>query len=312
MRFMKSTISRLKKEIVKYFPKKDLHGFEYTVKELVGLCENSKVATKWHGQLLNETILKYKTSDTIFILGSGPSINDISPQDWKYVEQHDSIGFNWWIVHDFIPSLYMFQAASTNMLELLKDKYSDYRNIPFLIRGSAFAKGEFDYEDERLNLLKSNPVYYIKEYPISSKCSIDINMLFNYMENLGFMTFGHIANFVPKWRSTLGLLISLSYQMGYQKIILCGMDMHDNGHFWDYEPYLELKKKYSLPDKDKSNIATFTDERISPNTMPRYVYSLHDWMYNKNGVKIFVMNKKTLLYPEIDLYERKSEYSYGE
>jgi len=300
---LRRPIGRVLGGLVPTTPPKDLHGFEYTVRELVGMYESSRIAIQWHGKVIDDDILRYKTSDTVFLLGSGPSINDITPAAWDHIRLHDSVGFNYWFAHDFVPTLYVFQYGSESMLEILKDKYAQYAKTPFLIRGSAFAKGEFNYEDARLNLLKNNPVYYINEYPISSRCSIDIGLLIRYMDALGFMTFGHISEFIPKWRGTLGLLVMLAYQMGYRNIVLCGMDMQDSDHFWDYEPYLGMKQKYLLPDRGSANIEAFTDEARSPNTVPRYVYCLRDWMKEKNGVSSFVMNDRTLLYPEIAVYQ---------
>ncbi len=300
---MKKLLSPLKNKIMQYLPKNDLHGFEYTVTELVGMYENSTLASKWHGTIISDDIIQYKTSDTIFILGSGPSINEITSSEWEHIRQHNSIGFNYWFAHEFVPTFYAFQGGNDEMLKILQDKYSEYHNIPFIIRGSAFAKGEFNFDDERINLLKNNPVFYINEYPIAGRCSIDPYLLFRYMEALGFMTYSHISKFIPKWRGTLGLLIMLAYQMGYKRIVLCGIDMQKPDHFWDYEPYLSVKQKYSLPDKGTANLMTFTDESVSANTVPRYVYCLRDWMYEKNGVELFIMNTKTVLHPELDVYK---------
>lgn len=296
-------ITKLKKYIYDKIPRKDLHGFEYTVKELVGMWENSKWAVdNWHGQILSDEILRYKKSDTIFILGSGPSINDISEQQWNVIGKHDSIGFNWWLAHDFVPGFYMFQSAREGMLNILRDKHQQYEKVPFLIRGSLFASGRFDFTDPRLNLLKNNPVYFVNEYPISSTCAIDPVLLIRYVEALGYMTYGTVASFIPKWRGTLGLLISLSWQMGYKNIVLCGMDMHKSDHFWDYSPYTNLRSIYELPEPGRSNINTFTDSKWSPNTVPEYVYSLAEWMKKKRDVSIFLANQKTVLYPQVPLF----------
>lgn len=280
----------------------DLHGFDFTVNSLIGTYENNQEALKWHGEKLSNDIMRYKKSDTIFILGSGPSINDITIKEWDHISQNDSIGFNYWMAHDFVPDIYMWQDFIDNMFHLLSDKYIKYKNIPFIITGGNFPNVNYGYTDERLNLLKKNPLYYLNEYPIHSKCSIEPQLLFRYMEVLGYMKYNQITDFIPKWRSTLGLVIMLCYQMGYKKIVLCGMDMQKSDHFWDYEPYLEVKKKYSLVDKGVADVNLFADESHSKNSVPRYVYNLRDWMYEKNKVKMYIMKKKTVLFPEIELY----------
>ena len=44
-----------------------------------------------------------KTSDTVFVLGSGWSINEITEQRWKVIGRHDTIALNFWLVHPFVP-----------------------------------------------------------------------------------------------------------------------------------------------------------------------------------------------------------------
>ena len=54
---------------------------------------------------LNE-LKKQKTSNRIYILGSGKSILDITEKEWKEIEKHDTIGFNHWYVHKHKPTFY--------------------------------------------------------------------------------------------------------------------------------------------------------------------------------------------------------------
>jgi len=301
---VKKVLNKLKKLLA---TKVDKHGFEYTVSELVNMHESSKTSSMWHGSNIDNGFLKYKKSDTLFLLGSGPSINKISDAQWSRIKQKDSIGFNFWLAHDFVPNLYMWQlpsdkVAADSLLNLLENKLSSYQNVPFIIRGSAFASGKFDTNDRRLSLLKSLDVFYLNEYPVHSSCAIDPILHYKYVEALGIFNYGQIGKFTPKWRGTLGLLISFAYQMGYQKIVLCGMDMMGSSHFWDTGTYLDVKKKYNLPGEGVSNIQTFTDESHSTNTVPKYVYTMRDWMKQKHGVELFIGNEQTVLYPELPVY----------
>jgi len=300
----------IKKIIKSLIPhrKVDLHGFEYTVQELVGMHESTAEATQWHGKKLDNDILQYKSSDTVFILGSGPSINDITKPQWNKIAECDSIGFNYWFAHDFVPDMYMFQipvsaSGKEKMANILTDNFDQYKNIPFILRGSGLATGHLASAKELKALFQKLKLYYLNEYPIAGRCSITPDLLYRYMEALGFMTFGNIPEFIPKWRSTLGLLIMLAYNIGYKNIVLCGVDMDGSDHFWDYEPYIDIKNKYNLPEPGVSNIKTFTDKEMSSNTVPKYVYTLRDWMKEKNNVEIYVANNKTILYPELETFK---------
>jgi hypothetical protein len=237
---------KLFKRVTSFFKKKliknvDVHGFEYTVRELVGMYENSQKAIQWHGEILGDQILTYKKSDTVFILGSGPSINLISDTQWEVIKKNDSIGFNFSFVHDFVPSLYVYQHEES-LLKAFKQEFHKYKGVPVLWRGSQFAQGK--YELDKYEFLKQSPLFYLNEYPISSKFGVDIDFLFRYLKYLNLMPRGSIAPFIPKLRSTVGMLAMLCYQMGYKKIVLCGVDMDGNDHFWDHIKYQKKKQQY--------------------------------------------------------------------
>lgn len=279
---------------------KDLHGFNYTVSELVNLHKANLKAIEWHGQILNASFLNYKTSDTLFILGSGPSVNLITPLQWDYIKKNNSIGFNWWLAHSFVPTFHMFQEAGDDMLNLLKSRHDSYKDIPFIFRGSGIAKGKLDFSDPRLEILLDNPVFFMNEYPISSSCSISPDLLYQYVSALGLLIKGRISSFVPKWRSTVGLIMSFAYQMGYSEIVLCGCDMLSDEHFWHKEPQLYINNAYNLPNESK--IMHFVDEQVSQNTVPLYITSFSKWMKINGNVNTYVANSNTILYPDLKVY----------
>jgi hypothetical protein len=41
-----------------------------------------------------ERWVERKTSDTLFVFGSGPAVNDLSEAQWQHIGDHDSIGLN--------------------------------------------------------------------------------------------------------------------------------------------------------------------------------------------------------------------------
>jgi hypothetical protein len=296
-------ISNIYNRLKKILPSIDRHDFEYTINEVVGFEENvSKLTKSWHGKILDKEFLKYKTSDTIFILGSGPSINLITENQWDHISKHNSIGFNYWLVHEFVPTLFMYQGVDEAMLNLLNDSFDKYKDVPFILRGTDIAFGRFNMNDSRINLLKNNPVYFLNSFPVSSMSNIEIKKLIKFMHSLGYFNFGEISRLTPKFRSSLGLLISLCYQMGYKKIVLCGMDMQNSQHFWDSDLYKNQRVKYGLPLENSVNIGLFTDVRYSKNTVPEYVYSLNDWMFHKDNVEISLINSQSELYPKLKVY----------
>ena len=92
---------------------KTVDTFQYTVQELNNIKSTSDRLSNIGVQPITDDFKKRKTSDTLFVLGSGPSINDLTADDWATIGTHNSVGFNWWMVHDFVPSFYLFQFLQT-------------------------------------------------------------------------------------------------------------------------------------------------------------------------------------------------------
>ena len=83
-----------------------------------------------------DLVKKYKKSDTLFILGSGSTINKISDKQWGKIDDHDSIGFNFWLVHDFVPDFFKFEldlSGESNrtdlFLKILDEKWQKYKKL---------------------------------------------------------------------------------------------------------------------------------------------------------------------------------------
>lgn len=290
---------------------RDQQGFDYTISIANGGAKMAAKYSHWHGSILDSSIQRHKQSEVLFILGSGPSINLIKDSEWEHIRKHDSIGFNWWMAHDFIPSFYLLQFANSEALfKLIQARSSAYRHVPLILRGDSFADGSlFLDENPKFDFLKEHELFYLREYAISSRCAIDVNKLFQHLELLGMLTHGAIGSFVPKWRSTLGLLMSWGYQMGYKKLVLCGMDMHSNDHFWHNPMHKDMCQRYNLPGVESAKkknkgygIMAFTDEAISPNTVPRYVTEFASWMKQRADVQTFVNSTQTILYPTLPVY----------
>src|SRR5438105_10010101 len=88
---------------------------------------------------LNEVDLHaYKRSNTLFVLGSGASVNEISPERWKVIARHDSVGFNFWLVHPFVPTYYFLEVirradspeAFDPFVTIANERAADYRDVP--------------------------------------------------------------------------------------------------------------------------------------------------------------------------------------
>ena len=178
--------------------------------------------------LTEEEFKVYKKSDTIFVLGSGWSINYVSGEEWNIVSQHDSIGFNWFCKHSFEPTWFLIrEQANLPMRKAKGETHRDliagvekYKNTYGIICDvSNHTKEAYRWQtDKRLHL----PCIVVRD---DNKKRHGKNMkkymLRNPMESgliHGSCTMYNVMHFV-KW-------------MGYKRVIFLGVDLLNSRYFW--------------------------------------------------------------------------------
>ena len=83
----------------------------------------------------------------------------------------------------------------------------------------------FSFLINRADYIKNNfKLYYLAEHTISFKNKIPPNELISLLYEGGCFDILQ-NNAIPKFRSTICLMISLALMIGYKEIVLCGIDM---------------------------------------------------------------------------------------
>lgn len=262
----------------------------------------------------------------LFILGSGPSVNDHTPTEWEYIRKNDSWGFNLWFCNDFVPSAYVAQALiepednkeesrpykSNKMLsKMLQDKQEEYGNVEFYIRGDAVNRYKF-YDTElgkSIEQIVGRQGELFAEMPVSSTNKISPDILLEKIFEKGFYQVDREIQVIPKIGSTITELISFGLMLGYKEIVLCGIDMNDGGHFYDDE---ETFSRYPLLRELSNFNHTRTpggghehmDTSTRPFTIKEYIIALRKLAQTKFDADVYVMRKESALYPEIPKYEK--------
>lgn len=260
-----------------------------------------------------------RKSDTVFILGSGPSINDISAKEWEVIGQHDTWGFNFWFCHSFIPTAYFVQSVlrpesdsdinerlDDLIYKMLKDKIEEYETVNLFLRGDGINHEKF--HTTKLGDFVLNHQGFTKcvvpELPVSSKNRIAPELLYGQLKKLGFYDIHNEPWPVPKFGGTITELISLASILGYKKIVLCGVDMNDGGHFYDkkeyYEKYPFLKELSKR--NNKAKIHEHMNKSIRKFTVKDLILSLNKFVGDALGAEIYTYSNKSKLHPELEYF----------
>jgi len=237
-----------------------------------------------------------------YILGCGPSINKVTPAEWEIISKGFSVGLNAFFVHDFQANAYFSEFCDVD--EFYELIYSCLLNNPARKNAQAYLSAKYI-------LLKSskyrkptvqNPLWYIA----NSVKLLDEDLLRHILapyfdvnsKNDGFSH--HVSN--------TDTAINFCVRKGYKKIYLVGMDLSNDGYFWDFEDnetYVKARcfiaklnaVRDSIPDKQGLHlIASKSIAEVRGNfTIVEYLQFLQTSILAPLGVQLYVCNPSSLL-----------------
>lgn len=263
-----------------------------------------------------QELRKFKTSDTIYVLGSGPSILDITSEEWKHIKSKDSIGFNHWYVHDHQPTFYdlsyladyQFESKETSMYYLASTKSQTSKfilnnniasfNLEYFKDKDYYQThiNHFDFFEkdiENINKSSDNEIgiyakYWTKDF-------------FNYYD----YPFGELLpnpDYIFKSRGQLFATIQLSVLLGYTDIRLVGVDLLNENKFQDN--IKEAPKSAKSPLAEGGTIKVQEDHMnnaLHPNKTHNTAQATKDTDYLGIHKLISIFNERRLKPTGIDL-----------
>jgi len=258
------------------------------------------------------SLRKHKTSDTLFIFGTGSTLLDLSKEQLKEVKINDSMGLNFFCLFDFVPTYYSLEISDSKLkrsnieknFKCLDEKSSDYKDTPILLRDLTIIDIlNGDYKKILPPKLKDN-FYYVRRMNITGRNK----KVFRFsLKIISLLRINLLSCSLLSKRASIICAISFAHKIGYKKIVLLGVDLNNTDYFYSADPI--YGKKYSfLPEQLQTGVvhATF-DSKLSFATIPYVLSELSKFILTSDGVQIFVGSKKSALYPEIPLWKWDSE-----
>ncbi len=253
----------------------------------------------------------YKTSDKLFVLGSGASVMELGDKQWEHVRQHNSIGFNAWVLHDFVPTYYALEtsrdkAIAEEQFKHLNSKKNEYVNTPVFLQFQHLLHTGMSCEKLEVS---REMVYLNAPYmPNTTNRKVLREFVQNWVRReKNFCDLFHYA-------ASLSYIIGLGVIMGYNEIILLGIDLNNSDYFFDHPDANEMAKAYS-----KMNINLLKNKLKSTGSRHLTATKKFTFSYgclpvtvlieelkpalNANGVQLIIGNKKSALYPLLNVYE---------
>jgi hypothetical protein len=262
------------------------------------ICQSALRAKKWN-------LHQFKHSDTLFILASGQSIAGYSKDQFAEINRHDSVGFNFWLLHPFVPTYYIGEflpdSERSNLLwKNLSMRALDYCRIPVILKySSAF------WHDRHLLPKALQEVFIASHLSIPGMSRGSLSRWLKILDRFNVLCGWLPAGLIVFRQASLSWLLIFALKLGYKKIVLCGVDLNTPKYFYDIETGFCQERGLFIPPSEFSSAVHPTNNPLNCSGSLAITDVLHimdETLFKKRGAEIFVGAESSALFPGFPLY----------
>lgn len=172
---------------------------------------------------------------TFFILGTGPSINELRDTNWDFIANHQSLGLNYFAVHPFVPNYYFFEQSRDLKMQMpwvFVDGDAAARNHTQVAFHSSNRKLRVDWNlfvnSVHPGLVDSSCLY-LSHVPLSTTYS-GLVQEFSILLTKNYYRRPALTVVDPGFSAARALWFALS--QGFKRIVLAGIDLRSSNYFY--------------------------------------------------------------------------------
>lgn len=237
--------------------------------------------------------------DTLFVLGSGASVEELTSAHFSEIASQRSVGINTWPVHTFVPDIFSFESVPT-----AGDGQDFARNLSYLHRGDIIEKGPTvlilrPKTGEELGHLSAIPETLGQSTYLYGRVTPVTRRLSTLQKDIDYF-FDHIAPTTPgilfDSGASVARMIALGIVMGFRRIVLVGVDLNGSGYFWEKNPAHLAGLSGPQPRNNQQGVAhetTLTQNR--PFSVVSMVAALDTYLRTNFGGEISIATNNSAL-----------------
>lgn len=244
-----------------------------------------------------------RRSDTVFLLGSGSSINAITEQRWRGISKRDSIGLNFWIRHPFVPTMYFFEAAAPPVFDrlnkLIWQREADYRRVIKFVTSVSTISPHLERQFSTLPASWQREIWPLEGKDMFARDERELKQEILRLEDKGLFSERGPVTRLFKYMGTITSMISLSARIGYPNIVLCGVDLANSDYFHQDEKLYPDMTGFATSARTPRH-ELMADERPQCGA-DQVIVALRDLILAPRGISLFVENATSALHPAVEL-----------
>lgn len=269
------------------------------------------------GRRLSELrVADHRTSDTVFIFGTGSSINDYPEKYWEVVRRHNSIGMNFFLLHDHVPTFHVMEGTTKERHRLLTVRYAergDYQNTPLILK-TQLTNLSSNRVAARISELTDLPpevlakTYLSLDVLAAGKSAKDMEAAYRLTHRLGLWKPKPRFLMLTKRRGSVAYIVNLAVRAGYRRVVLCGVDLNHTEHFYDSRRRELESAGLPVPsNREYSSVHSTNDPANHPVTIHHVLLAIKKQLLDPAGVELLVGSTTSALHPDIPCFDWASE-----
>jgi hypothetical protein len=292
-------------------------GYMYILFKTVYRLIYSHLNVKWlkrfgyTNTLSRLTVSTFKKSDDMFVLGSGASILDIEPATWENIARSNSIGINFWLIHDFIPNVLMFEMPRDerkhNFLSLLEAKKEDYKDVPLVYKGHYKNRkdyGEVKHITQTLPLNLHTSLYLPYEFSLAGRNRSEFRASLELLYKIGFFNTRDNMSTLCQYRGSITCAIVFALKAGFKRVVLAGVDLNNIKYFYDENRTYYEAKGLDVPSTGQVGVEHKTNTTLSGGIrIEEAIVELDLFARKYLNARICVLGQHSALSDKLDRYE---------
>jgi len=276
---------------------------KYGLRMIKTKLRNKKLSNKFGTRTDFWNALQVKDNKTLFIVGSGSSIDNYSTKEWNEIRLGISVGLNYWTLHSFTPDVYCFEAApnTINLPDNLHLRVNDYKNTNILIKDiDNISTKQTKQLINNIPIELRNNVFLSLDYDYPSDSIVQYENLLKKLSMFGF--FNRQAFPVPRKIGSLQYITLLAANADIKNIVLCGVDLNNSKYFYDSNRTSLIDQGFSVPIHNNKAIHDTYNHSKFPFTIDQALLAIQNIVLEQKGIKIFVGKESSALYPDFPAY----------
>jgi hypothetical protein len=238
-----------------------------------------------------------RRSDTVFVFGSGYSLNDITAEEWRHIAEHDTFGFTAFIYQRWVRTDYhLIRGAVENVLmsrPYARDFCRTLNANPLFAETRFIVQGEYraTFGNQILGRRWLRPGARVYRYRTAPEGPLPTRSLREGVRHTG---------------GTLGDVVNVATCLGWTHIVLAGVDLYDSRYFWlRPDETLEFDPASGLLKPGTMNARGHRPDEIHNTARNGVVQMMERWrvhLERERGIRMSVFNPRSLLADVMPVY----------